>query len=263
MGGAPCSHCLSSIASQAGNKSFLPNRQDVGIIGYTGYNPSWGAVPVPIKVIQPRVGRPASQGHTETALLAPRNAHQMSQKQCAYAAEPGDYAKERTKTLFMEQSKAPVAGATFLASSTKRDQIDNSANTVRNQLQKTDNVKVTTVMYEAGRQQRRTAPVPPRSMPNPDATPVEVAEQLTHAELTDGGTIELQTGYKAGYNTTMDRSNTFQLMQEERDLPATHPHLRNQVRPVFRRLEYCSLFVWRGSRFATAWHSDETLTSYP
>lgn len=33
---------------QAGNKSLLAFRSDVGIPGYTGYTPGWCTVPIPI-----------------------------------------------------------------------------------------------------------------------------------------------------------------------------------------------------------------------
>lgn len=163
--------------------------------------------------------------------------HTTTEARKAYSAEPGAYSQPREETLLRKQGRAPVAGAPFTATTTKADEIDNGGVTAAQQLNRSAGTTATTVMYDAGRI-NRSAPPAPRSMPYSKATPEALAEELTHAELTAGGTIKLQTGYMAGYNTSYDRFNTFQALQEERPLPATAPALRKEVRvtAAIRRL---------------------------
>jgi len=222
----------------AGNKSFLTHRQERGIVGYTGYNPSSGAVPVPTKIIVGHVGKLLSPAQKDAALLAPANTHLKSNYNDGYATgDPRPYSALRTETLFQQQSKSPVAGAVFRGASTKQREIDASGETAQAQFDATEGLRFTVVNLEAARVRRCFSAAPRMQAATMQAAaaaapPTALDLDFSHATRTDNGTFQLHNGDYAGYRTTNDRMNMFQVPHDARPRPVTALPLRRAELPI-------------------------------
>lgn len=142
-------------ARQAGFKSSLAYRNDIGIPNYTGYNPSSRALIINTKGATERTGKLIDEQTKVENTLASNDTHRISEYAHKYVPKPGDY-KVPTKTGggYWFSQRALTASPPFVQTTIYDADMNHGAETKKEQLDKTMGLSCTVVNYEAARQRR-------------------------------------------------------------------------------------------------------------
>lgn len=136
---------------QAGNKSLLSFRQDIGVPGYTGFIPSTHVIPLPVKGANLRTGKLAdSQRKMDLTMSRPV---QATEYLGSFQADPSIYAGRHKggRWEYSPERSREVFSPPFLGTSTKIAEIDHPREFADAQLQPTLHTTALTADYAAAR----------------------------------------------------------------------------------------------------------------
>ncbi|KAK9814842.1 hypothetical protein WJX72_012462 [[Myrmecia] bisecta] len=139
-------------ARQAGNKSLLSYRCDIGVPGYTGYIPQSASLPLYPKGSTEHTGRVPDEATRLKATLEAKDLHTTSMYRKQYAPLPeGQKATQRAKGNYLLTERPKGDPKPFIASTTYKAEIVEGGEHVAAQLSRTDGLRSTLSYYEGAR----------------------------------------------------------------------------------------------------------------
>mmetsp|Transcript_17300 Transcript_17300/g.37331 ORF Transcript_17300/g.37331 Transcript_17300/m.37331 type:complete len:459 (-) Transcript_17300:854-2230(-) len=182
--------------NQAGNKSLLAFRADIGVPGYTGYIPGPASIVLPVKNFQ-RTGKPVDSAFKDTTTLATVENAKTKRSEYNETLEkvPTDTkAFSRSGGGYWISERKIADNKPFLATSTYRAETLAAPESAEQQLTRSLGLSCTIANYEAARQ---TAPRAQSAAPTTRATQREalLATQRPATAVTSYGEL-------VGYQTT-------------------------------------------------------------
>lgn len=150
---------------QAGFKSSLAYRGDIGIPGYTGYIPSNVSLVIPSKGATERTGKLIDDQAKEENTITTHDTHRASEYVNKYVPKPHDYkTPSKTGGGYWFAQRALTESPPFVATTTYDAEVCKGPETKREQLSKTKGLSCTLVNYEAARQNRSQSAPKPKSL---------------------------------------------------------------------------------------------------
>uniref|UniRef100_A0A7S0S5T1 Flagellar associated protein n=1 Tax=Chlamydomonas leiostraca TaxID=1034604 RepID=A0A7S0S5T1_9CHLO len=187
--------------NQAGNKSLISYRSDIGVPGYTGYIAGPQAVVLPLKTCE-RTGRPVSDAAREAATTRtlPGGALAGSEYADKFRKGPADtQPASRTGGGYWITQRSLGQSAPFIATSTYRAETLAGAENTERQLLRSQGLPCTIPQYEAARQ---TAPRAQSADPSMRRVAAGSLAASTRSATQRPATAITTAGELVGYQTT-------------------------------------------------------------
>ncbi|DBA75087.1 hypothetical protein WJX77_007300 [Trebouxia sp. C0004] len=176
---------------QAGNKSALSYRCDIGVPGYTGYIPQTAAIPLQVKGSTKYIGRTIEGLHKDTPAGESADYHAKSWYQKQFQADTSSYHRPSKDFGGYWIAKGyGMPSRPFSANSTYQSELQHGGPTAHHQLESTVGLRSTLSCYDGARRGPSSGSI--------KATPASVRQPLgfrTMYSSMHGEQIELSQAY--------------------------------------------------------------------
>lgn len=146
---------------QGGNKSMLSYRNDIGVPGYTGFNPSGSCIPMKPKGNTVRTGKIPDKESLSRAVAETNNLHTHSMyRTCHTSLSPEEYRamsmhgntmhQQDEGGYWIEKASLPGPPRRFTARSTYQEELLDGVNTAAKTYAKTADMSITTCPFFEG-----------------------------------------------------------------------------------------------------------------
>ncbi|KAL3133752.1 hypothetical protein ABBQ32_008236 [Trebouxia sp. C0010 RCD-2024] len=176
---------------QAGNKSALTYRCDIGVPGYTGFIPQTAAIPLQVKGSTKYIGRTIDGSRKEIASVCPPDYHTTSWYQKQFQAAPAAYQRpSKDSGGYWIAKGVEGCGRAFSGNTTYQCELQHGGPTAQQQLASTVGLRSTVSCYDGARRGASSGSI--KSLPASVRQPLGFRTMYSSMH---GEQIELQQAY--------------------------------------------------------------------